>query len=103
LPNFIYTVLSAYSMEENKGGAEAQNPKPTQEKPVFRVWDGLALVAYITSFIVGPLIILGGLGLWIDIKFGGRKIVFFIFIALAFVVSNLLVVRKSKEIISRYK
>lgn len=94
---------SAYFMHERNDVEPMQRSSETPEKPVFRVWDGLALVAYITSFIIGPLILIGGLGLWLDMRFGGRKIIFFVFLALAFVISNFLVVRKSKEIISRYK
>lgn len=95
-------------MEGKKEDAElspsqAAQPNQINEKKVFRVWDGLSLVAYITGFIIGPLIFIGGFGLWLDVRLGGRKILFFIFLAIAFVVSNLLVVRKSKEIMSRYK
>lgn len=77
---------------------------PQQEqKPVFNVWQGLSLVAHITGYILGPLVLIGGLGFWVDRAIGGRNLLFIAFCLIAFAVSNYLVYKKATDISKRYR
>lgn len=88
-------------MEEHKTGTS--QPLPEKPKGVFSIWEGLALTAQITGCIIGPLILVGGFGYWLDRKMGGQKVVFFVFMIIAFCLSNYLVWRKSREVLEKYK
>jgi F0F1-type ATP synthase assembly protein I len=77
--------------------------KTNDPRPAMRIVDGLVLVAHITGYLIGSLIVIGGFGFWLDSVVGGRKIVFLVFAFFALVVGNLLVIRKAKEITKRFR
>lgn len=80
-----------------------ESRQETPKKTTFNVWAGVALVAHITGYILGPLVVLGGIGLWLDKTFNGHRIIFISSVLLAFVVANYLVYKKAIEITKRYK
>lgn len=90
-------------MDDHRQEGASESKPPQQQKPVFSPWAGLALVAHITAYIIGPLVVIGGLGFWVDKLLHTRRILFFVSIALAFVASNYLVYRKAQDIINRYR
>lgn len=75
----------------------------TTEKQPFKVWQGLGLVAHITSYIFVPLLLFGGIGLWLDRILNGHRFIFLAFCVFAFFASNYLVYRKAVEISKRYR
>ncbi|OIO49042.1 MAG: hypothetical protein AUJ34_01930 [Parcubacteria group bacterium CG1_02_41_12] len=58
---------------------------------------GMALSARISGYILGPLLILGGLGYWIQKHFNTSRIVLFAFIIIAFFISNALIFIRAKN------
>ncbi len=91
-------------MVENKAPNQ-ESPKPVSgdPRPALRIVDGLLLVAHISGYIIGPLILIGGLGFWLDRALGGRKIIFIVSAILAFAASNFLVYHKAKDITKRFR
>jgi len=87
----------------NQDGHSEPQTVPRDQKPVFNVWQGLALVAHITGYILGPLVFLGALGFWLDRVFNGHKIIFILSCLFAFVCSNYLVFKKAMDISKRYR
>jgi len=58
---------------------------------------GMALSAMVSGYILGPLLILGGIGYWIQKHFNTSRIVLFIFIIIAFIISNALIFIRAKS------
>lgn len=87
-------------MSQEGAGQPAQTQPPKER---FKVWDGLNLVAHITGLVLGPLLLFGGIGLWLAKALGGNKIIFIVSVLFAFVVSNVLVFRKAADITKRYR
>jgi len=63
---------------------------------------GFALSAMISGYIIGPLLILGGGAWWLYKNDYVSKIVVVIAILIAFILSNVLIVKRSKKMIERF-
>lgn len=62
---------------------------------------GLAVVSMIGGYIVGPLLLCAGIGYAIDYYFHTGRVAFFISLGVAFIISNVVIVKKSSYI-SKY-
>jgi F0F1-type ATP synthase assembly protein I len=57
-----------------------------------------ALSAYIGSSVFGPLILIGGLGYFLDSIFGTKPLILIVSVVIAFITTNLLILRKMKRL-----
>ena len=76
----------------DKGGKRGKIPPI---KPSYLL-KGMALSARISGYILGPLLVLGGIGYWIYKYFDTSRIVLFIAVIIAFFVSNALIFIRAK-------
>lgn len=63
---------------------------------------GLALAGMVSSYIMGPLILFGGIGWYLTQHFGNRAFVIG-GVGLAFIVSNILIIKNTTKIINYVK
>ena len=86
--------------ESNKQTASTNQPQTkVSYKNMLR---GFALAAIVSGYIIGPLLILGGLGWWLDKQYDVGKLVVVLFILVAFVISNALIIIRSKKMIQNF-
>lgn len=60
-------------------------------------------MAQITGYILGPLLVIGGFGFWLDQKAGSPRWIFIIAMIIAFIASNALVYKKAHDFSKRYR
>lgn len=90
-------------MKDEKGmKQDEQNQTKQPVKGMFSLTKGLALSAVISGYILGPLFFFGGIGLLLDHFFFSSHWGLFIGLAIAFLFSNVLVVKKSARIAERF-
>ena len=58
----------------------------------------IAMAAYTSASIFAPLVLIGGIGLWLDKLLGTKPIILFISVFVAFITTNLLLYKKTKAI-----
>ena len=58
----------------------------------------MAMAAYTSVSIFGPLVLIGGVGLWLDKILGTKPVILFTSVFVAFIVTNILLYRKTKAI-----
>ena len=80
--------------EEEYDGATSGKIPPINPSYLLK---GMALSAMISGYILGPLLIFGGLGWWIYTHFDTSKIVLYAFIIIGFIVSNTLILTRSHK------
>lgn len=80
--------------------------KPGQSASLPKSWSsgvkGIAVASAITGYILGPLIIFGGIGWWLADKFSNRL---FLFggVVVAFLITNILILRNTTKMIKSMK
>lgn len=89
-------------MDQYDQNQVAEQPRKQADQGVFSLTKGLALSAVITSYILGPLLLLGGVGWLIDRYFVSGHWGLFLGLALAFVFSNWLVFKRSAKIAGQF-
>ena len=62
---------------------------------------GMAIAAHITGFIIGPLVIFGGLGYFIDKQIGAYPWGTLIGLLIALVITNLLIVKRTGQMMDK--
>jgi hypothetical protein len=72
------------------GGSRAT---PTASSPYLR---GLAMLGIITGYIMGPLLLLGGIGWWLSERYDNLLFVF-IGLGIALVTTNVLIFKNTKK------
>lgn len=85
-------------MNEDQKPTDQKPPAPLPPKQAFTFLFGLGIIAHITAYIAGPMLLLGGLGWWLDGRYG-RKYFTLIGLFIAFITSNYLVFRKSRDLV----
>lgn len=69
------------------------------KKDTFNLGKGLLLSVTITSYLLAPLIVIGGIGFLLDRRFSqDNHWILFVSLAISFIAGNFLIVKKSKEI-----
>jgi len=68
----------------------------------FSVGKGMMLSATITGYILGPLLLLGGIGFFLDKFFGTKPWIMLGALLIAFFLSNLLIFKRSEKIAQRF-
>lgn len=63
---------------------------------------GMAIAGHIFGYIAGPLIILGGLGLWIDTTYDKKPIFTIIALISAMLISNYLIFKRTLTVFQKY-
>jgi len=77
----------------DKGGKKGKIP-PMKSSYLLK---GMALSAMVSGYILGPLLIFGGIGYWIYKHFETSRIVLFIAVLIAFFTSNALIFIRAKK------
>jgi len=85
---------SDFDDQDNYHGATKGEIPPIKPSYLLK---GIALSAMVSGYIIGPLLIFGGLGYWIHKHFHTSRIVLFGFVLFAFLVSNALIFIRSKQ------
>lgn len=84
---------------------QEEQGSPSSEKSqngFFSLGKGLMLSATITGYIIGPLLVLGGIGFWLDRYFGTKPWVLLASLAIAFFSTNFLIYKRSNEIAKKF-
>jgi F0F1-type ATP synthase assembly protein I len=63
---------------------------------------GLAVAAHITGYIVGPLLIFGAIGWYIDKTFQTTPFALLVSILIAFILTNVLIFKRASEVVKTY-
>jgi hypothetical protein len=90
----------------------AMNPKEAQEQPknesqnpveqISSGMKGLAVASMVSGYILGPLVLLGGIGWWLTSHYENRLFVI-VGVASAFVISNVLIIRSTTRTLQHLK
>ncbi len=78
------------------------SPKKYADMGIFSLGKGMALSATITGYILGPLLILGGIGLWLDKIFGTKPWIMLASLVIAFFSTNILIYKRSSKIAEKF-
>lgn len=76
--------------------------QPRPGKTLGSLAKGFAISAHIAGYIIGPLVVLAGIGYLLDKAFSTSPIILIVSILLAFVVTNILIVKKSSRLVDRH-
>jgi F0F1-type ATP synthase assembly protein I len=63
----------------------------------------IGMAVYSSASVLGPLIIFGVIGYFLDKAYHGRHLILLIFICIAFIISNILIFRKAFVIAAELK
>jgi len=85
-----------------KNVEQGNSPKKDANRGIFSLGKGMALSATITGYILGPLLILGGIGLWLDRIFGTKPWIMLAALAVAFFSTNVLIYKRSNKIAEKF-
>jgi F0F1-type ATP synthase assembly protein I len=87
-------------MPEQQEQDQIQSDNP--HKGDFNIAKGLALSATITGYIIGPLIVLGGIGYVLDRVFATSPWILLGSLLLAFIGTNILIYQRSQKIAEKF-
>ncbi len=94
-----------YDYEDEEDNGEdydgARSGKIPRVSPIY-ILKGITLSAVVTGYILGPLLVLGGFGLWIQKHFETSRAVLFAFIIVAMLTSNTLIFIRAKKDIQTF-
>jgi hypothetical protein len=84
----------------------SETPKttvPDPENPIVRMgkgMNGLAVASMISGYVLGPLLLLGGIG-WLLTDHYDNKMFVYLGVGLAFISTNILIIRRSSKLTNR--